>query len=114
MSKLSMASYTTYLSYLCYPIHGVDSNVTRLPASLLMKASYFIFLTIVNCNLVSKKNIIIIIIIIAQLLCHGEPLHYSQSAQNTLHGDTLLSCSAMVNLYIILNPHKILCMETHP
>ena len=43
--------------------YGLDSNVTQLPAYLLTKPSVFYYLPIVSCNLVSIKNIIIIIII---------------------------------------------------
>ena len=48
--------------------YGLDSNVTKLQANLLTKPSYFIILPIVFCNLVSIKNVIIIIIIINSLL----------------------------------------------
>ena len=42
--------------------YRLDSYVTKLLANLLTKQSVFIILAIVFCNLVSIKNIIIIII----------------------------------------------------
>ena len=43
--------------------YGFDSNVTKLLANLLTKPSIFIILSIVSCNLVSIKIIIIIILL---------------------------------------------------
>ena len=66
--SVALLIFDFFLAQLAMLPYGRDSNGTKLLANLLTKPFIFYYIPIVLCNLISIKNIVIIIIITIVLL----------------------------------------------